>query len=445
MHSYCEQEAVQELIVQQWVRGTAFLAASTPLSTAGTYILAMEPTNNTLQLSVNASAFMTIAGPGGFGTLDLAYDGPAGAGAGRTITADSGAVVINDNAANNNNVLELNKSPAGAQSGSCLVATVGGALVTSAASAAILDFRGNAGTVLATNGVLNIQIGAATALTAGGANPLVGCRNDLLTNLTANDNHVCCLRCSVAASTRADTAGEAAILLDSRAIRQRALELGVRNTGGTLAAIRYTAATALGAALTGLLLDFGPATLDSAGQVLRCVDIQMTAVQTGAVANQGIRLQRTGVPAAASTWSGDLLRLDNTPTGTNAHTSSGSIINIQHVPTPGAGAVTDSTIGVNIAMTPEDAGATCRGIVIAMGPNATGAGAAPIAAAVAAANEETMPVLILNGINFYVGQLTPPVVAAPDDSFFFNTGGTWAANNVLYHRQGGAWVAAVTT
>ncbi|UCC72077.1 MAG: hypothetical protein JSV86_17165 [Gemmatimonadota bacterium] len=49
-------------------------------------------------------------------TLDQAYD-QGGAGAGRSITADAGAVVITNSAADNNNVLELNKTPAGAQSG----------------------------------------------------------------------------------------------------------------------------------------------------------------------------------------------------------------------------------------------------------------------------------------------------------------------------------------
>lgn len=61
---------------------------------------------------------------GGGGTLDVAYDS-GGAGAGRTLTVDAGAVVLNGNAANNDNVLELNKNPAGAQSGACLVCTMG--------------------------------------------------------------------------------------------------------------------------------------------------------------------------------------------------------------------------------------------------------------------------------------------------------------------------------
>ena len=57
-------------------------------------------------------------------TLDQAYDS-GGAGAGRAITVDSGAVALTNNAANNNNVLEVGKSPAGAQSGSGIRVTMG--------------------------------------------------------------------------------------------------------------------------------------------------------------------------------------------------------------------------------------------------------------------------------------------------------------------------------
>jgi hypothetical protein len=49
-------------------------------------------------------------------TLDGAYDF-GGAGAGRSIVVDSGAIVMTDSAADNNNVLEINKTPVGAQSG----------------------------------------------------------------------------------------------------------------------------------------------------------------------------------------------------------------------------------------------------------------------------------------------------------------------------------------
>lgn len=57
-------------------------------------------------------------------TLDGAYDG-GGSGAGRTITADAGAVVVTSSAADNNNILELTKTPAALQSGDGLAVTMG--------------------------------------------------------------------------------------------------------------------------------------------------------------------------------------------------------------------------------------------------------------------------------------------------------------------------------
>lgn len=57
-------------------------------------------------------------------TLDQAYD-QGGAGSGRAITVDSGAVTLTNNAANNNNVLEITKNPAGAQSGAGISVTIG--------------------------------------------------------------------------------------------------------------------------------------------------------------------------------------------------------------------------------------------------------------------------------------------------------------------------------
>ena len=64
-------------------------------------------------------------GGGGGNTLDGAYD-QGGAGIGRTITADSNAVIITTAENDANNVLEVTKSPAsGPQAGSGLVVTMG--------------------------------------------------------------------------------------------------------------------------------------------------------------------------------------------------------------------------------------------------------------------------------------------------------------------------------
>jgi len=84
-------------------------------------------TDNRLRVRDGATtrdiAWMTdVSGSGT--TLDGAYDF-GGAGIGRTITVDANAVVLNNAAADNFNVLEINKTPAGTQSGGGLYVTMG--------------------------------------------------------------------------------------------------------------------------------------------------------------------------------------------------------------------------------------------------------------------------------------------------------------------------------
>ena len=67
---------------------------------------------------------LRVIGTGGGTTLDSSYDG-GGSGAGRTITADANAVAVTSSAADNNNLFELTKSPAGSQSGDGLLVTMG--------------------------------------------------------------------------------------------------------------------------------------------------------------------------------------------------------------------------------------------------------------------------------------------------------------------------------
>lgn len=79
--------------------------------------------DDTIKVSSDGGAYATIAA-GATNTLQAAYNS-SGAGAGRSITADSGAVTITNNAANGNNVFEVTKSPGGAQAGSGVLVTMG--------------------------------------------------------------------------------------------------------------------------------------------------------------------------------------------------------------------------------------------------------------------------------------------------------------------------------
>lgn len=167
-----------------------------------------------LLLSRNGGAYAAVAVGATGVTLDGAYDF-GGAGVGRAITADAGAVTITNNAANNTNLLEITKAPTGAQSGFGVVVTMG-ANVTSAAAAAVFDFRGTAGTA-AGNGIVNVEVGAATVLTG----PLAGVVVDLSTNVTPGANAVTGVSVSIPGSSSAATAG----------VRVSSVQTGVDSSG----------------------------------------------------------------------------------------------------------------------------------------------------------------------------------------------------------------------
>jgi hypothetical protein len=87
--------------------------------------LLIDSTNATLYQNTNTQASPTWSqiSSGGV-TLDGAYD-YGGAGVGKAITADNGAVAISSTAADNNGILTLTKDPVGAQSGAGLTITMG--------------------------------------------------------------------------------------------------------------------------------------------------------------------------------------------------------------------------------------------------------------------------------------------------------------------------------
>ncbi len=131
--------------------------------------LLIDTTNKTLYQNTNTQASPTYTQITGTGiTLDGAYD-YGGAGAGRAITVDSGAITLTNNAANTNNVLEIGKSPAGAQAGSGIVITMGanatGPGITFANTGGGNDITGTAGWNITKAGVGtfdSLSIGQAT-------------------------------------------------------------------------------------------------------------------------------------------------------------------------------------------------------------------------------------------------------------------------------------------
>lgn len=123
-------------------------------------------------LQTNGSGTLSWAS-GTSGSLDDAYN------SGVTITADAGAVAITNNAADNNGVLTLEKSPAGAQSGDLLTITAGaqasGDLIQLANSGSGNDIAGTGGTwyvtksgaISAVSGVFSGALSAASVTVTG--------------------------------------------------------------------------------------------------------------------------------------------------------------------------------------------------------------------------------------------------------------------------------------
>ena len=129
----------------------------------------------------------------GDNTLDQAYD-QGGPGAGRTIIADAGAVVVQTTAADDNNVVEIIKNPAGAQSGDGLNVTMGAAatgagleIAHSGSGLAINVASGNvdfAGTLQVGTG--SLPAGSALVIEAvGGFGEILGDRGGFFAGLDA--------------------------------------------------------------------------------------------------------------------------------------------------------------------------------------------------------------------------------------------------------------------
>ena len=127
-----------------------------------------------------------------------------------------------------------------------------GALTSNAGFAERLDFRGTAGTA-AGNGIVNVEVGAATALTG----QLVGIECDLSANVTAGSQYVSALNVSVPASTAAASASQGIFNVVSLADGIGVLNVRHKMITGTAVRFLYDSATTLAAnTLTGINLDY---------------------------------------------------------------------------------------------------------------------------------------------------------------------------------------------
>ncbi len=166
------------------VDGVPRFDATTMILRGVTYTLPAADGGAGEALVTDGSAALSWAAAGGV-TLDGAYD-YGGAGAGRAITVDSGAVALTNNAANNNGVLTIGKSPAGAQSGDGIVVTMG-----AQASGAGISFvnAGSGNDITGTGGLWGItNAGVATFASLAGLTSGVTINGGTI-NLNASSNN----------------------------------------------------------------------------------------------------------------------------------------------------------------------------------------------------------------------------------------------------------------
>ena len=151
------------------IESGGYLKINNTAVTATAATLNMVPADGTIgQYMTTDGAGTWSWGAGTSGTLDQAYN------AGISITVDAGAVALTNNAADNNGVLTLEKTPVGAQSGDILTVTAGANLTGDAIQIT------NAGTGKDINGTGNLWsvskagLGTFVGLTATGSITMSG-------------------------------------------------------------------------------------------------------------------------------------------------------------------------------------------------------------------------------------------------------------------------------
>lgn len=371
------------IVDEQLLRG---IAAPLPaVSGAGQYSFQMDSVTNTLQVSVNAGAYFQLATANGpAGTLQQAYDGggAVGAGTGRTIaTMTGGAVVMTNAAAAATNTLELNKTPAAAQAGACLFATMN---ANGTASVATLDYRATAGTVA---GALRLVTGAATVLAGNHTGFLL----DMTTLLTSGANQLRGIDMLIGPSSSVTTRG---ILITSTATGAGAacieiapapaapsgvrgfIYTGTANAQGNVMTITDPALIA--DATSAIIITQAPAATASTDRLGLSINYNPTLVpaggiNSGAAASRLVLINNSPINNAAQILTIRRALLDIVNAGDallagSTVTDQTPLLRIQHTPTQTAGTYNDNAVvGAAITMT-SPAASTCIGETITMSP-----------------------------------------------------------------------------
>jgi len=227
------------------------------LSAAGQYVIIMDNADNLVKMSRNGGNFIPlVVGLAGVCTLDAAYDGVTGVGNGRAVIVDSGAITLTNNAANNNGVLEINKTPVGAQAGEGI--TVGFGVNATGIAVNIAQLGSNIGAQVAM-GAAAISAGINVTHAGLGAN-VVGVNIAMTPNAAGQARGL-----TVTMGLNTNGNGYAA-LFDWRSVAGTVANSAVvgittgaviNPTAGPLVmlAIDHAAAITLGAPLTGMVID----------------------------------------------------------------------------------------------------------------------------------------------------------------------------------------------
>ena len=338
-------------------------------------------------------------------------------------------------------------------------------------------------------GTINNTQGGAIQVTFGNPTTLTGAIVaqdwDLSTNVTPGANSIIGLRITVAATTRASTAGEAAVVIDSRATLAKCLEIQTRNTQGTIAHIRYPVSTTTNGTLTGLDIDLQGNVSGSGNGVVGVIvrTVSNTQVGTNGVACfatfsnlTAARITDFGVRNVSGTLH-LLSRYSTSVTLTGALTAVSIDLNTNVV--PGANAI--SAIVINIGATTRantalegalviDSQATAARVVDLALANTSGtpvivryrAATTPNAVVMAtldlstnvtsnananvgldipivAADEDTTAPLRLNAMRVFVGTGAPNNANGTDgDEYHRKDGGALSS---IYKKVAGAWLA----
>ena len=393
MTTTVDSVAARTLGVRQTVTGVQALLPA--LSAAGQFIVVMDNADSTLKASVNGGAYLPFSLGVATVTLDSAYDG-GGAGLGRTITGDAGAVVINANAANNNNALEINKNPVGAQAGV-------GILVTMGAAASANGIRVNSSTTTQDAACFRAELLTVVAAVHG---PFGFEVQRTGTPLAGGDFRGRALNI-------VNTPGGAA------AYTERGILISISHVPvsaaatDTTQAIAITMTPAAASAVTGLNVQMGP--LVSAAGFAANFDWRATAgtaagngvvnITIGAVTVLAAQIQFLVIDlGAATTFGGD---------------TTGIVINLL----TNATAAATNVFGIDISL-----------------PSTTSVASAGIRITIPTADEDTIPYFSLGGCDFFADEGAPNNANGADGDFYFRKdtpGGTAA----FFTRIGGAWTS----